>query len=585
MANTETLNLEVKSNIKSVTQDTDKMADSLQDVNQEAKEGIGNFTMMGVSLNGVKAAMGKIIPMAKTMFGTIKAGMISTGIGALVVAFGTLAAWFTKTKQGAEQLSVIFTAVGAAVSVIIDRVSKFGGGLAKILSGNITGGLTDMKNSFKAIGIEILIDTALAAALQQQLVTLTDAERELNVETAQRRAEIEQLKMIAEDLTKTEEERLDAAKKAFDIENNLLNQRVDLAEKAVDIQQSQNNLNESMAEDLDALAEKEIALANIQGESATKQIELNNKINAIEAEAKAKRQAAHTERLAQIAELEKAELDRISAVKKAQEDASVAEGNAFEARANRIGVLREENYLNEISDLQLRAEEKLRLEKENWEDSLELVQPRLEEELLIRESFRIKEEALRKQRDDREIADEQAVANAKARIRDANINNISAGISLVKSLAGENKGIMASAIIAENAMGIARTIISTQASNAAVAAEGAALAIPSLGASATAAIGLIASNNISMGISIAASVAATAKGLSALGAGGATGGGAGAGAGAPRASSAPPAPQMMSGSFELTGGVEPEPLQAYVVSDDITNSQNALEIIRRRATI
>ena len=51
------------------------------------------------------------------------------------------------------------------------------------------------------------------------------------------------------------------------------------------------------------------------------------------------------------------------------------------------------------------------------------------------------------------------------------------------------------------------------------------------------------------------------------------------------AAAAPPAPQMMSGAFELTGGAEPEPVQAYVVSDDITNSQNSLEIIRRRATI
>jgi len=42
---------------------------------------------------------------------------------------------------------------------------------------------------------------------------------------------------------------------------------------------------------------------------------------------------------------------------------------------------------------------------------------------------------------------------------------------------------------------------------------------------------------------------------------------------------------MMSGAFELTGGQEVEPTRAYVVSDDITASQNALAIIRRRATI
>lgn len=76
MAKTETLNLEVKSNIKSVTKDTDKMADSLDDVNKEAKAGVGNFTLMGVSLNGVKNSFAKIIPTAKLMFGSLKAGLI-----------------------------------------------------------------------------------------------------------------------------------------------------------------------------------------------------------------------------------------------------------------------------------------------------------------------------------------------------------------------------------------------------------------------------------------------------------------------------------------------------------------------------
>ena len=46
-----------------------------------------------------------------------------------------------------------------------------------------------------------------------------------------------------------------------------------------------------------------------------------------------------------------------------------------------------------------------------------------------------------------------------------------------------------------------------------------------------------------------------------------------------------PAPQMMSGAFDISGGVEPEPTRAYVVTDDMTNSQNQLANIRRRATI
>ena len=62
--------------------------------------------------------------------------------------------------------------------------------------------------------------------------------------------------------------------------------------------------------------------------------------------------------------------------------------------------------------------------------------------------------------------------------------------------------------------------------------------------------------------------------------GGSSGGGGGASAAA-----ATPAPQMMSGAFELSGGVEPEPTRAYVVTDEMTNSQNQLANIRRRATI
>ena len=62
------------------------------------------------------------------------------------------------------------------------------------------------------------------------------------------------------------------------------------------------------------------------------------------------------------------------------------------------------------------------------------------------------------------------------------------------------------------------------------------------------------------------------------------GSGSGGGGGNVAAASAP-APQMMSGAFELSGGVEPEPTKAYVVTDEMTNSQNQLANIRRRATI
>jgi len=46
-----------------------------------------------------------------------------------------------------------------------------------------------------------------------------------------------------------------------------------------------------------------------------------------------------------------------------------------------------------------------------------------------------------------------------------------------------------------------------------------------------------------------------------------------------------PAPQMVSGSFDLSNVQAPEPLRAFVVTDEMTSSQNQLANIRRRATI
>jgi len=65
-----------------------------------------------------------------------------------------------------------------------------------------------------------------------------------------------------------------------------------------------------------------------------------------------------------------------------------------------------------------------------------------------------------------------------------------------------------------------------------------------------------------------------------IGGGGSAPSGNDAGAGA-----ASPAPQMMSGKFELGGAIEQEPTKAYVVTDEMTNSQNQLANIRRRSTI
>ena len=220
----EVIEISVKSDIKSVTKEQKDFnkelkntSKEIKDVNEEGQETVASMQILGVSLNGLKAAWKSAASGAKFLFRTVKAGILATGVGVFIVALGTLLTWFTKTKVGAEFLQTAMAGIGAAISVVTDRIAKFGGGIIKLLTGT-KGGLKDMKDSFKGIGDEILTDTLLTMALTKQTQKLTDSQRKLNVETAQRRADIEELKLIAEDTTKTESERLKAAKDAFEIE-------------------------------------------------------------------------------------------------------------------------------------------------------------------------------------------------------------------------------------------------------------------------------------------------------------------------------------------------------------------------------
>ena len=111
---------ELKNEQKQAASQVKKFNKAQKDTDEGAKETIGSFTLMGVSLNGVRAAMVKVTAASKAMFASIKAGLISTGIGAFVVAIGSLISYFTQTKRGSDKLKQALAALGAAVSVVVD---------------------------------------------------------------------------------------------------------------------------------------------------------------------------------------------------------------------------------------------------------------------------------------------------------------------------------------------------------------------------------------------------------------------------------------------------------------------------------
>ena len=241
----------------------------------------------------------------------LKIALISTGIGAIVVALGSLVAYLTKTQKGTELLSNVMAGLGAAINVIIDRVAKFGGALVKVLSGDFKGAAQDMKATFAGIGDELQREIKLAYELNDISQQLEKQEVMLNMQRTAGRKEIERLKMISDDTTKSTKERIAAAKQASEIEQADMKQQIELGEKKLanllgqkevtqevrdmleavssgsmkaDDAISKLGLSESTISDLREFSDLFQNVVDKQRDSYTKQIELQNKTNSIRKE-------------------------------------------------------------------------------------------------------------------------------------------------------------------------------------------------------------------------------------------------------------------------------------------------------------
>ena len=292
---------EIEINVKTgqATNNVDKLTDAIEGTNKEAKK--TNQTMSdlegaadkftGGFITGIKKASAALKGMgtgivngikglrtmkitSKTTFNAIKVGIASTGIGLLVLALGSLVSYFTQSQKGADKLKVAFAGIGAAISVLVDRLTTFGGGLVKILSGDIREGLGILKDSFKGVGEEIKNETAAAAALEKANQKLQDREIAMIKTRAAARRDIEAAKLASADQTKTTQERAAALEKAIAIEKKVANEEIAIAKERARIIREQNALGESMRADLEAQAEAEARVIQLEAERDVKLKEL-----------------------------------------------------------------------------------------------------------------------------------------------------------------------------------------------------------------------------------------------------------------------------------------------------------------------
>lgn len=137
--------------LRSAKEFTGGLKDELVRITVQYKAG----TVTANTFSGAQKAAAITSNLLSTALKVLKLALISTGIGTIVVLLGSLVAWLAKTQKGTEFLSNVMSSFGAIIDVIIDRIAKFGGAIAKFFSGDFSGAAKDMKDSFSGIGKEI----------------------------------------------------------------------------------------------------------------------------------------------------------------------------------------------------------------------------------------------------------------------------------------------------------------------------------------------------------------------------------------------------------------------------------------------
>ena len=432
-------------------------------------------------------------------------------------------------------------------SILETRTNIFEVGVAANKAGsdiynNFSEAVTEVGNAGKTVvkelsevSVSAAYNTAKANVELQKSAELAAARQGLIFETFDRQAE--KLRQIRDDETKSITER----KKAND-------------ELLVKISEAE----ESML----AQAKMQLTLANQNLQKDKDNVEF--KVAQIEAEkelagVRAQIEGIRSEQMSNANALDRESLELINAKTESESNLSIAK-EKFAAEQ----ILNEQLRLEKL--IEINEAEKI-IEEERLQAIIDLAnggtQAKIDAQIALDEFTNTNNEEnvqLKKDLGLQEVANDKAVADAKAKILDAQLNTVGQGFALLGQLAGKNKALQAAALIGESAVGIAKMVAANNLAN--IGALATPQAIATSGASA---VPVIALNNISTGIGIASTVAATAKGLSQLGGGGSapSGGNVGGGGGAPSMPSQPPAFNVVgaSGTNQLADAIGGQPRQ------------------------
>jgi chemotaxis protein histidine kinase CheA len=598
---------ETKTRVKNLKDETDKTSKSMgQGFTAGANAAAlipGPIGAAATSIGGLTGAVATL----KLAFTTLKGALIATGIGAFVVVVGTLISYFTSTEAGAQKLRVIMATLGGVVSTVSNAMIGLLQGLKAIASGDILAGISKIGDSFSNLGSKAVTAAKQTNALENAMNKVLEAEDELGVKRSEANKEIANARMIADDLTKSTEERAQAIRDAGNVEEQVAQQEQAIAAERLRILEEQKKARgKASEEENDAIDAAKIRLNDLERETTMRQKRLGTELQGLKNEQDALDKERDDARLAKIKEKNDAEIEL---AKKLAEEKKAAEEAAIKAAEKRIEnqdkideYISERKAVTAEEELQLDIEQAQKAERLKYEAVVAAItenqadaQLRAEElaeaeDLYLRERMLVKGEIeteyyakklaeATKNADEIAAAEKAAAEKSLAATQKINAARISAATNVAGALGAIGRLMQQQGeenTAAAKALAVAEIAIST--------------AVAIAGAIKTATQGSVTPWDMIAGIAagIAAVVAGIASATAILDTAdvpgpSAAGIASGASAGA---TSAPSFSPVTTNTTQLgnTQQAELAPVQAYVVETQITGSQANINQIESQST-
>lgn len=372
-----------KQRLKEEKQDLKQLNTERKKADKQVKELKNSQTDLNEATSIADRATGGLISSFKSMklaiggsiksLGAFKVALIATGIGAFVVLLGSLQQAFTRSEEGQNKFIKLLSQIGNVVNNTLDIFADFGmavinagKALFKLAKGDLGGAarafgeaknnINDATDAIVNFTDTIKKEGAIVDEIANKRAKADKVDRQLILDRAEANRKFNELREKAADKENISiEERITALQQAGKIEEEITKKEIEAAKLRFEAKKAENELGKSTKEDLDEQARLQAAVTDLETKRLRRQKLLTAEITTALREEKSERKAAS----AQLAS-EYVFLPGVGFVTKEEFDKIKANGEAIQTTLDDIKKRKEdEEAETELQKLQLEEQRTL----------------------------------------------------------------------------------------------------------------------------------------------------------------------------------------------------------------------------------